>query len=408
LRPAKQNGTTLAETRAARAGIATSAEFLHIPSLHAAWTQFIKIMASETIMKLRSVILSFGLLACCGLAHAQVDLSELSRGMAGPRTEVLVLGTAHLSTAPKSFNPESLQPLLARLAAFKPDIVAVESISGEECALIKQYPSIYDPENIGPFCIDTGDAKAATELDQSAAVAAVHAAMKAWPAHPTPVQRRHLVALFLAAGEPASALVQWLQLPETERHAGDGLNDALVAQMNKRLGYHNEVDLLAAPLAAKLGEQRVYPIDDHTGDNVTIPKSGDEAFAAAIRKAWGSSRARIQPRRDQEHDLLANNHIMALYRLLNQPASQQAAIEADMGAALGDGVAPYYGHMYVTGWETRNLRMASSIMATFRERPGARVLVIVGATHKPWLDKILDQMPNVRVVDAEKVLGAGD
>jgi hypothetical protein len=36
------------------------------------------------------------------------------------------------------------------------------------------------------------------------------------------------------------------------------------------------------------------------------------------------------------------------------------------------------------------------------------VLVIVGATHKPWLDKILDQMPNVRVVDAEKVLGAGD
>jgi pheromone shutdown protein TraB len=79
-----------------------------------------------------------------------------------------------------------------------------------------------------------------------------------------------------------------------------------------------------------------------------------------------------------------------------------------MGAALGDGVAPYYGHMYVTGWETRNLRMASNIMATFRERPGARVLVIVGATHKPWLDKILGQMPNVRIVDAEKVLGAGD
>ena len=74
-------------------------------------------MASETIMKLRSVILSFGLLACCGLAHAQVDLSELSHGMAGPRTEVLVLGTAHLSTPPKSFNSESLQPLLARVLA---------------------------------------------------------------------------------------------------------------------------------------------------------------------------------------------------------------------------------------------------------------------------------------------------
>lgn len=36
------------------------------------------------------------------------------------------------------------------------------------------------------------------------------------------------------------------------------------------------------------------------------------------------------------------------------------------------------------------------------------MLVIVGATHQPWLDKILGQMPNVQVVDAERVLGAGN
>lgn len=350
----------------------------------------------------------FVLLAWSGIACAQVDLARLRHGMAGPHAEVLVLGTAHLSNAPKGFRPESLQPLLARLAAFKPDIIAVESIPGEECAQIRQYPSIYDPENLAPFCIDTGEAKAATGLDQSRAVVAVHEAMKAWPADPSAAQRRHLAALFLAAGEPASALVQWLQLPDAERHAGDGLDDALVAQMNKRLGYNNEVYRIAAPLAVTLGEQRVYPIDDHTGDNVTIPHSADKAFAAAIRKAWDSSRASIKPMRDREHDLLASNRIMVLYRLLNRPDSQQAAIEADMGAALGDGAAPYYGHMYVIGWEARNLRMAANIMATFRERPGARVLVIVGATHKPWLDKILGQMPNVKIVDAERVLGAGN
>jgi hypothetical protein len=359
-------------------------------------------------MTIRTAILSITLLGWCGLAHAQVDLSKLRQGIAGPHAEVLVLGTAHLANAPKSFKPESLQPLLARLAAFKPDVIAIESISGEQCALIKQYPSIYDPENLAPFCVDTGDANAATGLDQSRAVVEVHAAMKTWPAHPTPAQRRRLVALFLAAGEPASALVQWLQLPDAERHAGNGLDHALVAQMNKRLGYRNEVYQIAAPLAVELGEQRLYPIDDHTGDNISIPKSEDGAFAAAIRKAWDSSKDRVQAMRDREHRLLSDNRIMALYRLLNQPASQQAAIEADMGAALGDGVAPYYGHMYVTGWEARNLRMAANIVATFRERPGARVLVIVGATHKPWLDKILGQMPNVQIVDAEKVLGTGD
>lgn len=327
--------------------------------------------------------------------------------MAGPHTEVLVLGTAHVSNAPKGFKPESLQPLLEGLAAFKPDIIAVESISGEECALIKQYPSVYDPANVAPFCIDTGEAEG-DGIGSTRGRGRRARTIGAWPAHPTPAQRRHPVALFLAAGEPSSALVQRRQLTETERRADDGLDAALLAPMSKRFGYHNEVYLLAAPLAAKLGEQRVYPIDDPTGDNVTIPKSEDEAFATAIRKAWGSSKARVQPMRDREQDLLASNRILALYRMLHQPASQQLAIEADMGAALGDGVAPYYGHMYVIGWEARNLRMASNILAKLRERPRARVLVIVCATPKPWLDKILGQMSNVRIVDAEKVLGTGD
>ena len=42
-----------------------------------------------------------------------------------------------------------------------------------------------------------------------------------WPAEPTAAQRRHLAAVFLAGGEQASALVQWLRLPATERRAGD-------------------------------------------------------------------------------------------------------------------------------------------------------------------------------------------
>lgn len=359
-------------------------------------------------MKFRFAMILFALLAWSSTACAQVDLAKLRTGMAGPQTEVLVLGTAHLANAPRGFDPASLQPLLARLAAFKPDIIAVESISGEECALIKQYPAIYDPENIAPFCIDTGKAKTATGLDQSQAVAAVHEALRDWPARPTGAQRRHLVALFLAAGEPGSALVQWLQLPQPERHAGDGLDDTLVKEMDKRLGYNNEVYRIAAPLAVSLHEQRLYPIDDHTGDNITIPHAQDEAFAAALRKAWDSSHARRQPIEDHQKALLEHNDTLALYRYLNRPDISQAMIETDMGAALADGTPPYFGHMYVTGWEARNLRMAANVTTTFRERPGARVLVIVGATHKPWLDKILGQMPNVRIVDAEKVLGTGN
>ncbi|HEX5314568.1 MAG TPA: DUF5694 domain-containing protein [Gammaproteobacteria bacterium] len=339
-------------------------------------------------------------------AQAQVSLSALADHMAGPPTQILVLGTAHLSNAPKGFEPQSLQPLLARLAAYQPQIITIEAISGEGCALLAEYPTIYNPENVAPFCADTTAAKAATGLDVPAAVVAADKALKDWPADPTPAQRRHLAALFLASGEPASALVQWLQLPKAERHKGDGLDDALVTLLKKKRASNNEDYQLAVPLAVKLGLQRVYPIDDHTGDNIRITDQQTKGFVAAIRKAWDSTKSQMQPIEDREHDLLEHNHTLELYRYLNSPDVQQAFIASDMGAALRDDSAQHYGQMYVTGWEARNLRMAANILATFREHPGARVLTLVGATHKPWLDKILGQMPGVEIVDTEKMLGA--
>jgi hypothetical protein len=36
--------------------------------------------------------------------------------------------------------------------------------------------------------------------------------------------------------------------------------------------------------------------------------------------------------------------------------------------------------------------------------PGARVLAVVGASHKPWFDSWLGQLQGVDIVDVEKVL----
>jgi hypothetical protein len=53
--------------------------------------------------------------------------------------------------------------------------------------------------------------------------------------------------------------------------------------------------------------------------------------------------------------------------------------------------------------------MVANIRAAFRDKPGARVLSIVGASHKPWFDSLLGQLQGVDVVDVEDVLqGTGD
>lgn len=334
--------------------------------------------------------------------QAPADLAWLRSNVAGPRTQVLVLGTAHLSQAPKDFKPESLAPVLDRLAAFKPQIITVEQISGEGCDLAARHPAVYDPKDMETYCADPVEARKATGLNVPAAIAQVQSTWKAWPEHPTPAQRRHLAALFMAANDNGSAMVQWLQLPAAERHVGDGLDSALVAAMSKRENSRNETYVVAARLAAKLGLQRLYSVDDHTGDNVQV--DNDKAYGDAIQGAWNGAADKLKPVLDREQSLLTSGDMLTMYRYINDPAVLRIGQGSDFGAALGDANPPHYGRMYVAGWETRNLRMAANVLATFRETPGARVLSIVGSSHKPWLDSLLGQMPGVEIVDAEQVL----
>lgn len=342
-------------------------------------------------------------LVCPGLAAAQVDLSTLDQGMPGPPSQVLVLGSVHLSQMPEGFDRDSLAPILDRLAAFKPEIITIEALSGEQCDLVARHPASYGGEDgPGSYCRKLDAVRAATGLDVPTALGEVRKTFKQWPAAPTPAQRRRLASLFLAADDRNSALVQWSQLPPSERRAGDGLNDALVTMLEKAALSNNENASIAVRLAARLGLQRVYAVDDHTGDNVEVADT--EAYGKAVQQAWAAGAPAAQSMRDGEEALSKAGDMLGLYRYINRPESQRIAIAADFGAAMKDPSPQRYGRLYVAGWETRNLRMVANIRETFRERPGARVLSIVGASHKPWFDSLLGQMLGVEIVDAEQVL----
>ena len=331
-------------------------------------------------------------------AQAQMDLTNLDRDMAGPRSQVLVLGTVHLNGMPAGFNPASLDGVLNRLAAFKPDIITIETESGEECDLAARHPAKYGAD----YCPGTDAARLSTELDVPAAMAEVDKTIKTWPVQPSPAQRRHLAALFLASNDLASAYVQWLQLPQAERHAGDSLNAALAASLEKISKRNNENYLLAATLAARLGHQRVYAVDNHTGDRIDVPDI--KAFVKSIEAAWAAGGAEMQEREQQGKALSSASDLLPLYRYINDPDNLRVRAEGNVRAAMRARSPEGYPQMWVAGWEIRNLRMVANIRETFRERPGARVLSIVGATHKPWFDGWLGQLQGVDIVNVAEVL----
>lgn len=320
----------------------------------------------------------------------------------GAPNQVLVLGSPHLSALPDAFQLPMLEPLLQRLQGWKPDAIAIERVSGLQCDSLRRYPSRY-ASAIEDYCVDTQAAASTTGLDVPAANAEAERLLAQWPAQPSAAQRRHLAAVFLAAGEPASALVQWLRLPLHERTAGEGLDDALVATLRGREARRNETEQVAAVLAARLGLERLWSVDDHSADS---DYPDPEAWRVAVTRAWDNPYARARRARDKQlmEGLAQADGVVALYRAYNDPAWPMLAYQADFGAALVEPSAQSIGRLYVGYWETRNLRMVANIRDVLAHRPGTRLLALVGASHKGYYDAYLNLMHDVQLVDAQAVL----
>jgi hypothetical protein len=354
-------------------------------------------------------------LALFALAAAQTfaagapafDPRRHKKEIAGRPAEVLVLATTHLSQLPNGVNPKFFGPMLDRLAQFKPQIITVEGLSGEECDTLLHFKLQHGSDTWDTYCWPTDEIEKATGLNVSQALAEADRTLSSWASSPTPAQRRRLAMLFLAANDRGSAMVQWLRLSETERHSGDGLTEPMVEILQRKGKPLNENYTVAAALAARLGLERIYEVDDHTADTPLDEKSPrGQAYAKAIEGAWKAKPAPAV--RAEESRLEANLHsgsdVLALYRLMNAPETQRSTIASDMGRNASFMSPQLYGRQYVAWWETRNLRIVANIRAALEENPQARVLSIIGATHKGYLDAYLNMMQDVRLIDAEQFL----
>ena len=325
---------------------------------------------------------------------------------AGEPTRVLTLGSTHLAQSEVAPARETLEPLLAKLEDFAPDLITIENLSGLECDHVKRFPTVY--QGIGErYCRDTTEAEAASGLDVPAAVAGIRETMIDWPAEPSASERRALALLFLSAGEHSSALVQWLQLSEAERIAADGLTPALVEILEARAENIGENNAVAAVLAARLGHVRVYPVDDHTGDEVyyTRSKSEEDALSAFLSAHFTSERHPFYDELEaREAAVTTGEEMLDFYRYMNRESVARRFVELDFVGAASKPSAGDHGRTYLAWWEVRNMRMAANVRAVAARHHGARVLNVVGASHKEPYDRYLGQMADIEIVNAEAVL----
>lgn len=322
-----------------------------------------------------------------------------------PHTEVLVLGTAHLSALPEGTEAALFGPLLDKLAIWKPELIAIEAIDGAQCDYLRAFVFAYEG-TADAYCFDAGPARRALGLGQAGAEKAIAELLAEPREERTPAERRHLAALFLAAGDRTSAMVQWLRLPEAERHADAMLTEELAAALapRKRL---NENIVIAAALAARLGLERVHPVDDHTGDRAigAVGENYGEVMSGIWDNAWAAeARASGEAWNARFADEPTPQDALEYYRAMNDPAAAERTVRGDFAAAAADDSPDKVGRRYLAYWETRNLRMVANIREAAGPTPGIRVLAVVGASHKPYYERYLGMLSEVRLADATAVL----
>lgn len=349
------------------------------------------------------------LAACClaaPLCAEEFDPSAYRQQVDNP-TKVMVLGTAHLSNAEEGWDPAVLDLLLDRLAAFAPDIITIENQPGPTTHKLWAYRAVM-PETAATYAGRAMEmattAGLSLDMDMPQAEAALRQKMALLSESPAPADRRRLAALFAAAGDPYSALVQWWHLPPGERVAGDGMSRRLAAQLGELGQEKEEGVLLAVKLAVRLGLQRVYQTDSQE-DDVFTPEEA-EIFAQRVFPSMAQTVTAdpLVQQRGKVADMTAPEATLEAYRRLNDHRIERRLAELEWLGVINRPTEKDVGRKRMAAWEARNLRMAANIRESTARAPGGKVLVIVGATHKLWLESYLGMMSDVEIVSTDHVL----
>lgn len=303
-------------------------------------------------------------------------------------TEVLILGSAHLTTLTPG---SALRRTLERLEGWRLDMVGVELLPGELVDLYRQ-------EGIAPAELAVGGYPQALHLETLARAHRPWSRAEAVQiAHDPGTGAGDRVLAWLLALEPANALLHLspaLRLPEE------------LAEVLEAFGRGGEVRRLALPLAWALGHSHIAHLDDHTGLEIYTENE------AELERLWNDPTFRqtvqqhpsLTESQQAMHEAAAADDYWLYLRHANGPAAVASNADLETGTYLRSEWSGQAHRARVAQWDTRNLFMAARVRRASACVPGGKLLVIVGASHKGPIEQALVALaPDLRLVALEEL-----
>lgn len=325
-------------------------------------------------------------------------------------TEVLVLATPHLAELPGGVRPEALQPLLRLLSRFRPTAICVEHLPGRDIRAMDALGGTYRQvaEMFASADLRLGRRMGRlTRRSPEASFARAEPLLSGGAPLDAP-RRRRLVADLAAALELPSALLQWSYLPEESRRPGPDLPKDVTELLRKRLRSTNEIESLAIPLARGAGLQRLFSVDSQW-DGARILREPEpmleEAFGHPLHEAARALGPQEEQRRLTEEGMRSGN-LLPLYLFINGPDFAARDVLAQWSPWLRTRLSSGVDRLRYGNWEARNARIVAHVAdASVSTQPG-RVLLVIGAAHRPFVEEQLRTLVGLRVLSLDALAAA--
>ncbi len=328
------------------------------------------------------------------------------------KTQILVLGTPHLEAMKSPPRPAALAPLIATLEKFEPDVIAVERIAPHILLALQQRSSFMAEvaTQFGGKALDKGRAMQAALGTSAAEAAARVASVLRSDQKLDDSGRLRLVADMLASYDYTSAVLQWSYIPEAARHSEEAAKVVpadVAANLDESLRSPNEIFSIAVPLARHRGLQQIAAIDDQSDAAIVAeilerqPGELEKIENHPETKALQQSAARKRFDAEYESGLTSAEGLLSFYRFINSAEAVDADVAGQWGRYFRTKLPSGVDRSRVAQWEVRNLLIAAHVREASALKPGGRVLVLIGSAHKPFLDRYLGQMMDVRLRQLE-------
>lgn len=330
---------------------------------------------------------------------------------------ITVVGTRHLTGMEQPPSAEQLAHTIEALSAFEPTQVCVERMSGERIEALVADParhgatfqSKWHGRPLASIIVPTGVALQLL-LERRPADAREEASelLVRWDELDT-ADRIRAIGLELAGFEFHSAVLNWSWLEEAERdEARDELGSDIAEALDEALASVHEVYSLGVPVARKAGLHELCTADsqeDETAGMLAALQRGGEAvledprvtarvdeLLARSEEAWrpeSGAGALTAMLRFFNSDEYAELDRRLQWETLREFDNEAGAFERRL--------------MY---WHARTAEISAELFRALAKGPEERVLLIIGAAHRPFTEADLRAQPWIEVEPASLLVEA--